>query len=400
MFITIAIIKETKKPFDKRTALTPQQCKDLMEKFSNVKVIVESCQYRCFSDKSYSDLGIEVLKDVKHADIFLGIKEVDIDALIPDKTYLFFSHTIKKQPYNRDLLRAILKKNITLIDYETLRWGNGNRIIGFGRFAGIVGMHYGLLMWGLKYKLYTLKPAHACQNMQELYEQYNNITLPNFKIAICGDGRVAHGCIEVMKQLKIHLVSKEDYIKNTYNHAVYVHLRNEDFYKHNDGRAWDKSDFYKHPEDYHSTFKPYYQVTDIMVNAIYWRVGNPMFFTKEQMKGNDFNIKIISDITCDIPGSLPCTLRNTTIEQPFYGYNPLSENEVEPFTNGSIDMQTIGNLPCELPVDASSEFGNLLIRHVLPCLIVADNDNIIEQATIAHKGKLTAKYSYLNDFVA
>lgn len=400
MSITIAIIKETKKPVDKRTPLTPKQCQDLMQKFTDVKVVVESCEYRCFSNKAYSDLGIEVLNNVNHADIFLGVKEVNIDALIPNKTYLFFSHTIKKQAYNRNLLRAILQKNITLIDYETLLWEGGNRIIGFGRFAGIVGMHYGLLMWGLKHKLYALKPAHACHNMQQLFKQYSEITLPNFKIAICGDGRVAHGCIEVMKQLKIHLVSKEDYINNTYNHAVYVHLRNEDFYEHNDGRAWDKSDFYKHPEDYHSTFKPFYQVTDIMANAIFWRVGNPLFFTKEQMKGNDFNIKVISDISCDIPGSLPCTLRSTTIQEPYYGYNPLSEKEVEPFTHSSIDMQTIGNLPCELPVDASTEFGNLLIRHVLPCLIVADNDDIIKQATITQNGKLTAKYNYLNDFIA
>lgn len=400
MSITIAIIKETKKPEDKRTPLTPEQCKALMQKFNNVTVVVESCQNRCFSDDAYKSCGIEVLSDISHADILLGVKEVEIEALIPNKTYLFFSHTIKKQAYNRNLLRAILQKNITLIDYETLVWEGGNRIIGFGRFAGIVGMHYGLLMWGLKCKLYALKPAHACLNMQHMYEQYSEITLPNIKIAICGDGRVAHGCIEVMKQLKIHLVSKEDYLNNTYNHAVYVHLRNEDFYEHNDGRVWDKSDFYKHPEDYHATFKPFYQVTDIMANAIFWRSGNPLFFTKEQMKDNDFNIKVITDISCDIPGSLPCTLRSTSIQDPYYGYNPLSEKEDTPFTNSSIDMQTIGNLPCELPVDASAEFGNLLIRHVLPCLIVADQDEIIKHATIVQNGKLTPKFSYLSDFVA
>ncbi|MFN4082004.1 MAG: NAD(P)-dependent oxidoreductase [Bacteroidia bacterium] len=397
---TIAIIKETKQPADVRTPLTPEQCVEIKKRFPGINVIVESCPTRCFTDLQYTDAGIEVTNDISRADILLGVKEVEINALIPEKIYLFFSHTIKKQPHNRNLLRAILSKNITMIDYETLLWDSGNRIIGFGRFAGIVGTHYALMMWGKKYGLYNLKQAVECQNMHEMYEQYNNIELPSVKIAVCGDGRVAHGCLEVLKKLKVHHVSQEEYKENNYNHAVYVHLRNEDFYARNDGKEWDKSDFYKHPEDYHSTFRQYYTQTDIMINAIFWREGNPVFFSKEQMKDRDFRIKVISDISCDIPGSIPSTLKVTSIQNPFYGYNPLTEKETEPFLPNSIDMQTVGNLPNELPIDASVEFGEQLIRHVLPLLIDGDSDNIIKNATIAKNGKLTDKYLYLTDYVS
>lgn len=397
---TIGIITEGKTPPDLRTPLTPLQCVELMEKFPDTKVIVQSSAHRCYSDSDYTKAGIEVVKDISQADILLGVKEVPIEQLIPNKTYLFFSHTIKKQPHNRKLLRSILKQHITLIDYETLVWDAGNRIIGFGRFAGIVGAHYAFVMWGKKYGLYELKPAAHCTNMAKMYEQYQQIKLPPMKIVLCGDGRVAHGAIELMKKLKIHHVSQEEFLENTYDHPVYVQLRSEDYYERKDGREWDKSDFYKHPEDYRSSFAPYYKVADIMLNAVFWKEGIEPFFTHEEMKRNDFNIKVISDITCDIPGPLPSTMRSSTIENPYFGYNVLLEKEVTPFTKVNIDIQAVGNLPCELPIDASQEFGEQLIRHVLPYLLMEDSDKIIENATIASDGKLTSKYQYLKDYVA
>jgi len=400
MSLTIAIIKETKHPIDLRTPLTPEQCNIVKQKFPGVNIVVQSCTGRCFSDDDYRHENIEVYADVSFADIFLGVKEVAPDKLIANKTYLFFSHTIKKQPHNKNLLRTVLQKNICLIDYETLLWEAGNRIIGFGRFAGIVGAHYAFVMIGKRFGLYHLKHASACKDIKEMYNQYEHITLPALKIALCGDGRVAHGCIEMFRKLKIHQVSKEDFFNQTYTHMVFVHLRNEDFYEHNDGREWDKSDFYKHPEDYHSSFKPFYQTADVMINAVFWRAGNPIFFTKEQMKGSDFKIKIISDISCDIPGSLPSTIKSTTIDNPFYGFNVYTEKESTPFLNNVIDIQAVGNLPCELPVDASLEFGENLIRHVLPCIIESDQDRIIEFATIAKEGNLMPRYQYLADYVS
>ncbi len=397
---TIGIIREGKIPTDFRTPLNPMQCVELKQNFPGTKIIVQPSPLRCYSNESYSKIGIEVNEDVSSCDILLGVKEVPTSELIANKTYLFFSHTIKKQAHNRNLLRHILENNITLIDYETLLWDAGNRIIGFGRFAGLVGTHYAFMMWGKKYGFYTLKPANECADINEMINQYKGLQLSPMKIVLCGDGRVAHGCLELLRKLKIHQVSQEEFIENDYNEPVYVHLRSEDYYKRKDGKAWDKSDFYKHPEDYISSFEHYFQRADIMLNGIFWKQGIPVFFTPEDMKSSNFRIKIISDITCDIPGPIPSTIRSTTIENPFYGYNSFLEKEVEAFLPNSIDVQAVGNLPCELPIDASKEFGEQLIRHVLPYLLEGDNDNIIKNATITSNGKLTKKFEYLSDYVS
>ncbi len=397
---TIGIIREGKMPPDLRTPLTPDHCVELMQKFSGIKVVVQSSPHRCFTDDEYKKKGIEVLEDMNVCDILLGVKEVPQEFLLPNKTYLFFSHTIKKQPHNRPLLRTILKNNIRLIDYENLVWDAGNRIIGFGRFAGIVGTHYAFVMWGKRLGLFHLKFAHECKDMNELYAQYDGISFHKIKIVLCGDGRVAHGAIEFFKKLKIHHVSQEEFLENEYDEAVYVQLRSEDYYERRDGREWDKSDFYKHPEDYVSSFEPYYKKADVMINAIFWRDGIAPFFTRDEMKSKDFNIKLISDITCDIPGPLYSTIRSTTIEDPFYGYNQFLETETTPFQKSYIDVQAVGNLPCELPIDASKEFGEQLIRHVLPNLLIEDKGDIIKNATIAENGKLTDRYKYLADYVA
>jgi alanine dehydrogenase len=397
---TIGILRETKQPPDKRTPLTPEQCRDVMDKLEDVQILVQSSPDRCFPDESYRNMGIQVVEELSNAAILLGVKEVVPEQLLSGKTYLFFSHTIKKQAHNRLLLRKIMEKGITLIDYETLVWDAGNRIIGFGRFAGIVGTHHALRMWGLKKGTYVLKPAHACKDMEELFAQYEHLEITPARIVLCGDGRVAHGAIELFKKLKIHHVTPEEFMENTYDHTVYVHLRSEDYYERKDGREWDKSDFYKHPMEYRSSFRPFYQKADILINAVFWKEGVEPFFTREEMKRKDFTIKVISDITCDIPGPLPSTLFNTTINDPYYGYQPLLEKAVAPFGKDTIEVQTIGNLPCELPVDASVEFGEQLIRHVFPNLLYQDTGNIIAQATIVQSGKLTVRYNYLSDFVA
>ena len=395
----VAVLREEKQPPDLRTPLTPTQCVLIQQRFPGVKVIVQSSPFRCFADEQYASVGIDVVDNIAHADILLGVKEVPYTYLVPDKTYLFFSHTIKKQAHNRKMLREIIKRNITLIDYETLVWEAGNRIIGFGRYAGIVGAHYAFVMWGLRNKSYMLKQAAKCADMADMYRQYETITLPPMKIVLCGDGRVAHGAMEFLKKLKIHHVSQEEFLANEYDHPVYVQLRSEDYYERKDGREWDKSDFYKHPQSYRSCFVPYYRVADVMINAVFWHSGIEPFFTSDEMKSPDFRIRVISDITCDVPGPLPSTLRSSTIDNPFYGYNPLLEKEVAPFTPDVIDIQAVGNLPCELPVDASIEFGEQLIRNVLPYLLIEDTEQIIEQATIARDGALTKKYEYLKDYV-
>ncbi|MDZ4756659.1 MAG: NAD(P)-dependent oxidoreductase [Bacteroidota bacterium] len=398
--VKIGLIREGKEQPDKRVALTPAQCVKLKIAFPHAEIVVQPSPHRCIADEEYKNVGLQLVEDLSDCDILLGIKEVPVELLIEKKTYLFFSHTIKKQAHNRNLLREIIKKKIRLIDYETLAWENGSRILGFGRYAGIVGGHNGFLTYGKKKKLYDLKPAYLCKNYDELLAQYKNIQIPPIKICLTGDGRVSHGVIELFQKLNLREVTPRAYLQEQFDEPIYVHLRSEHYYEHKDSRPWDKSDFYHNPEDYKGTFKPYTQVTDLLVNGILWKPGVPPFFTRAEMKEDNFNIQVIADISCDIPGSLPSTLRATTIENPVYGYHKYSESEVEEYMPNTIDIMAVGNLPCELPYDASNGFGEDLLRSVMPHLLSKKFDDIILNATIAENGSLTKKYLYLTDYIS
>ena len=396
---TIGLIREGKVPFDKRVALTPAQCKEVMERFSEVTILVQPSAHRCIADAEYATAGIELREELSECDILLGIKEVPVEELIPGKTYLFFSHTIKKQPYNRKLLRKVLEQKIKLVDYETLVWENGSRVLGFGRYAGIVGTHEGFLTWGKKMKQFDLKPAWQCRDYAEMIGQYKHINLPPIRIALCGDGRVAHGCLEVLKALNIREVTPDEFLNDSFDVPTYVHLVTEDFYAHKDGELWDKADFYQNPENYVSTFRPYTRSCDLMINAIFWNQRIPKFFTKEDMKARDFRIKVIADISCDVDGSIPATVKDTTIEDPTFGFHPLSETIEAPYLPNTIDVMAVSNLPCELPLDASKGFGEHLIKYVIGGLLQTDGHPMIKRATIAEDGALTERFSYLKDYV-
>ncbi len=396
----IGLIREGKKPYDKRVAFSPEQCLEIIEHFPGTRVLVQPSEHRCFTDQQYAELGIELSEDLSLCDILFGVKEVPVDELIPGKTYFFFSHTIKKQPYNRNLLRTILAKSITLVDYETLVWENGARVAGFGRFAGIVGAHEGFVAWGKKTGHYHLTPAWKCASYKEMTDQYQSIDWRPFKIVLTGNGRVAHGCLEVLKKVGITEVTPDEFLNDQFNKPVYAHLVSEDYYAHKDGREWDKADFYRNPESYESTFLPYTSKCDLMMNAVFWNERIPRFFSKEDMKSRDFRIKVIADISCDINGSIPATMKDTSIENPVFGYHPYSESIEEPYQPDTIDIMAVSNLPCELPVDASLAFGDQLLRHVMGELLKKQKSRMIEQATIAKSGVLTPKYLYLSDYVA
>lgn len=398
--IKIGIIREGKKPYDKRVAFSPEQCSAIMEHFTGTEVFVQPSPHRCIPDMDYEHTGIPIQEDLSHCDILFGIKEVPVDTLIENKTYLLFSHTIKKQPHNRNLLRTVIQKNITLIDYECLTYENGSRVVGFGRFAGIVGMHNGFLTYGKKFNLFDLKPAYQCVDYAEMLAQYEHIHLPAIKIALAGDGRVAHGCLEVLRKLGIKEVTPDEFLNETFHEPVYVHLVSEDYYAHKDGMEWDKADFYEYPENYVSTFAPYTKVCDLFVNAIFWNHRIPRFFSKEDMRSKDFKIKVIADISCDIDGAVPATIKDTTIDDPVFGYMPFSETITKPYQKNTIDVMAVSNLPCELPFDASLMFGDQLFRHVLGFLLVEDRTKMIERATIAKDGKLTERYMYLQDYIS
>lgn len=397
----IGILKETKTPADNRVPLTPMQCKQLELKFKGIKVFVQPSKDRCFNDKEYKKAGIQLRHDISDCDVLLGVKEVNPEYLIPHKTYLFFSHTIKKQPYNRELLKTILKKRIRLIDYEPLTDSEGIRLIGFGRWAGLVGAYNGIRAICIRNNISDLTPAHRFKNLQDMIKLVSSVKLPPVKIAVTGGGRVTGGSEEILAAFNVQKIPVKDYLhRDNFDRPVYVRLEPEAYNTRKSGKDFELSHFFKHPEAYKGNFNRFCSTTDLLIMAAYWDPRAPVLFTAEEMRMNDFRIRVIADITCDMNGSVPSSIRTTTHEDPYYDFNPVTQVEEEAFSNPSnITVMTIDNLPFALPRGSSVDFGNNLILKVLPLIVLGDEDDILKRATIAEKGKLTAGYNYLSDWV-
>ena len=362
-------------------------------------MVVQKSPIRCFRDEEYSKKGIPVVEKVADCDILIGVKEVHIPELIPGKTYLFFSHTAKKQPYNRGLLRTVLEKKITLIDYEYLTDTSHNRLVAFGRWAGIVGAYNGLRAWGARMDTFTLKPAHECHDMEEMLRQLMPVKLAPVKILITGGGRVAHGALETLAPLHIRQVSPGEFLTVKFGEPVVCRIDPDHYAQRKDGEAFSLQHFFQNPADYISTFRPFTKVTDLVMACHYWDPASPVFMTPEDYKAPDFKIKVIADVSCDIKEPIPSTLRASTIENPFYGYNPITGKEGAAFDPKNVTVMAVDNLPGELPRDASSDFGRLLLNEVFPALLGKDEQGIIQRATLTRNGDLTAPFAYLKDYV-
>jgi saccharopine dehydrogenase (NAD+, L-lysine-forming) len=402
MPLTIGLICEGKNPPDRRVALTPKKCVELQDTYPGLRVRVQPSAHRAFADQEYRDLGLEVTDDMEPCDVLLGVKEVPVEELLPGKTYLFFSHTVKKQPRNRALLQAILDKHITLIDYELLTNAAGERVVAFGHWAGIVGAYNGLLTYGRKHSLFRLKPAWQCVDMEDMQEEFFKVKrLPAIKIAVTGSGRVAQGAVEVLGRMGIRRVSVYDYLYLSFNEPVYAQLRSSDYHRRRDGRVWDTPNFHQEPAAYESTFGAFLPVTDLLIACAYWDPAAPRLFAEADTRRADFKLDTIADVTCDVDGSIPLTKRSSTIEEPAFDYNPAT-GELAPAYSGpkNITLMAVDNLPCELPRNASRDFGRQLIDQMFPHLLSGDAAGVLARATIAQGGQLLPLYTYLADYVA
>ena len=393
----IALIREGKIPTDNRVALTPAQCKWVQKQYENIKIIVQQSPHRCFEDNEYKRVGVDVKEDVSEADIFLGIKEVPITELVENKIYLFFSHTKKKQPYNQKLFQTIIEKKITLIDFECLEHEDGQRIIGFGFFAGIVGAHNGMMAFGNRTKTFQLERVYKQKDFRSLIHTYFGLKLPNIKIAVTGSGRVAHGITEIMNLMGVIEVEKEDYLAREFSYPVYVQLKSADLYKHKKDGSYSRINFHLHPGEYKCDFSSYTSTTDILMNGIYWDKQAPRLFEKEDIAKKDFRIQTIADITDDMDGSIPINLGDQSIDDPVYGVDRITAKKTPPYLPGSIDIMAVGNLPNELPRDASRYFGEQLIKYILPDLLGGESLTFAK-ATIVKQGVITEAYNYLQDY--
>lgn len=401
MPITFAIIKERKNPPDRRVVFSPKKCQEVIKRFPDARIIVEASDIRIFSDQEYRNAGFEVMDDVSEADVMLGVKEVPVSALIPNKKYFFFSHTIKKQPYNRKLLQAILQNKIELFDHETIVNKRKNRLIGFGYYAGLVGAYNGFRALGLRDNLYDLPKVENLPDLSAVKAELDKISIPPIKIVLSGSGKVTKGAKEILDHLKIKKLSSSEFLsKDNFREAVYCVIRVADYNKREDGGQFDRQEFYNDPSHYESDFMKYAVTSDMFIAGHFYGDGAPFLFSRQDAKRSDFRINLVADISCDVDGPVASTIRASTIADPFYGYDPQTQKETDFDTPGTITVMAVDNLPCELPKDASQGFGEMFLDQVIPAFFDGDENGILRRAKITTAdGNLTPKFAYLQDYV-
>ncbi|PIF63216.1 NAD(P)-dependent oxidoreductase [Flavobacterium sp. 11] len=393
------ILKERKNPPDRRVIFSPDELARLKQLYQGASIKVESSDIRVFTDEQYKNLGIEVTNDISDCDVLFGVKEVPVENLIPNKAYFFFSHTIKKQPYNRKLLQAVLEKNIDLYDHETIVNSHNHRLIGFGRYAGIVGAYNSIRAFGIKFELFKLPKAETLSGKEALIAHLKRLVLPPLKFVVTGTGKVGNGAKEILDAIKIKEVSVENYLTKNYTQPVYTQIDVLEYNKRKDGQVLDFTDFYDNPQEYVSDFERFTKVSDIYITGHFHANEAPVILTREMLQSNDCKIKIVADVSCDVNGPIACTLRSSTIAEPLYGYLPSEDKEVDVFHPAAIVVMAVDNLPCELPKDASEGFGEMFMEHVIPAFFNGDKDGILQRAKITENGKLTPRFSYLQDYV-
>jgi alanine dehydrogenase len=393
------IIKERKNPPDRRVVFSPDELARLKQQYQNTIVKVESSDIRVFADVLYKNMGIEVADDISDCDIFFGVKEIPVEYLVPNKSYFIFSHTLKKQPHNRKLLQAVLEKNIDLYDHETIVDSHNHRLIGFGKYAGIVGAYNSIRAFGIKFELFKLPKAETLSGKEALVSHLKRVILPPLKFVVTGTGKVGSGVKEILDAIKIKEVSVENYLRKNYAQAVYTQIDVLDYNHRIDGRILDFNDFFQNTQDYTSNFERFTKVSDIYITAHFHANDAPTILTREMLLANDCKLKVVADISCDINGSIASSIRSSTIADPLYGYLPSENKEVDVFHPAAIVVMAVDNLPCELPKEASEGFGEMFMDYVIPAFFNGDKDGILERAKMTEKGKLTPRFSYLQEYV-
>ncbi len=399
------MIRERKNPPDRRVVLSPLQAAGFQHAFAEAELLIESSPIRVFTDDVYKQHGMTVTENITDAEVMIGVKEVPIESLIAGKKYFFFSHTVKKQPYNRALLRAILDKKIELFDHETIVDSQGNRLIGFGRYAGLVGAYNAFRALGLREGLFILPQVSTLADLNAVKKELSAIKslIPPLSIVITGTGKVAGGIREILEFLQIHECTPKELLQLAHfdsKQTIFSQLDVDDYYIRKDGFKPTKTECYNNPELLQSDFMKYAQVADMLITGHFYGTGAPYLFTREDMRSPNFKIKTVADVSCDIDGPVACTIRASTIKDPIYGYDPIQEKEVSYHTPGAITVMAVDNLPCELPKDASEGFGEMFLKHVLPAFFNGDKDGILQRAQMTTSdGKLTDRFKYLQEYV-
>ena len=403
----IAIIRESRSD-DRRTPLVPAHIKELLSTFLDLSIFVQPSKHRCFSDQEYEEKGAIITEDLSACNLVLGVKEIEPDLLIPSKSYMFFSHTSKIQPDNsaaaqgtpgmdkKELLKEILKKKITLIDYENIRDDLSRRYLGFGRFAGIVGCYNSLNLYLETLGQKPMPRAHELNSYEKLKDSIGKRDFRNARIIITGDGRVARGSLEFLEFANIQKVLPDEYLQNNNSSAIFCNLPTSAYVSNKNGSIFDLQNFINSPEMYISVLNKYMPSTNMLISSHYWDPKSPRLFEKKDIEKNN-NLKVIGDITCDVNGSIPTTSRSSTIIDPYYYVDRITMQEINQHDQ-ALAVMAVDNLPSELPKDSSKEFGDGILKEVLPYILEKD-DGRIKRATITENGYFLPSYKYLTNYI-
>ena len=396
----IALIKETKTPVDNRVALAPKQVAELNKRFPQHEIVVQTSDIRAFSDDEYRAEGVKVVDSLQDCDILFGIKEAKIESLIPDKHYFFFGHIAKMQEYNRPLLQAFMQKHITFCDYEYLVDDKGIRVCAFGWWAGVVGVYYTLRGYGLKHKLYELPKPDRRFTLTQLLDSLKAVELPKVRLLVTGAGRVSQGAQHVLENIGAHKMTEEEYLSDTPIDTLSYCVADVDrLVKRKDGAAFSWTDFTHNAKEYKSDFMRFARKSDVLVCAHFWGPDAPVYLSEDDLRDKDMRIRMIGDVTCDIKGSIKSTVRPATHDDPYYDYNPITEQDVPAFsTPDGISVMAVDTCPNALAMDTSEYFGSMLMKHVFEPLLKGEHSDVIDRSMILKDGVLTPGFAYLKDF--
>ncbi len=431
---SILIRAEDKNKWERRAPIVPDDLKRILAEVPT-KAYIEKSDKRFFKETEYVKAGAEICQGMENGDVIFGVKEIPMEKILPHKTYLFFSHTIKGQKNNMPMLQKLIDSGCTLIDYEKITDENGRRLVYFGRYAGDAGAIDILWLLGQNWKhrgletpfskikqalhYHSVEEAHTF--MESIGEEIRHKGLPDelnpLIIGVLGYGNVSKGAQYILNALPTKHITPQELEnlwqhKNWDKHTIYVVVfKEEHLVAHNNGKAFELQDYYQHPENYHSVFEKYLPYLSVIINAIYWEARYPRFVTWEVLarlyRKGQLRLQGIADISCDVNGSIECDTHCTDSGNPAYRIFPQTKTVEEGYLGPGIVLLAVDNLPAELPNDASRFFSKQLTPFV-PGIIKADFDKPLEQsglpeeiqrAVIVYKGILTPDFQYLQEYL-
>lgn len=435
MPLTIGIRGEDKNEWERRAPLTPDHVRELRAT-GEIDFVVEPSARRAFEAEAYREAGARIETDLGACDLVLGVKEIPPDRILANRPHLFFSHVVKRQEHNRPLLRALLDRGATLVDYERIVDARGRRLIFFGRHAGHAGMIDTL--WALGQRLAAegattplerLRPAHRYASLEqalagiaavgeEIRRGGLGATMRPVVFGFTGSGNVTHGALEVFDRLPTAELSPEEVeelsedrsrLRNVFYRCVFE--RAHRMRRRSDG-GFDAAESTARPELYESAFEPYLRHLTGLVHGAYWEAPQPPLVSRAMLErlfsGDDPpKLRVIGDISCDIEGGIEATVRATTSGDPVYVFDPESGAATSGVAGRGVVIMAVDNLPCELPREASQHFGDSLARFVgalARCdwsrpFETIDLPPAIRRAVVCHRGLLTPEFRYLAEWV-